>query len=106
MMTFRLGSRYVDGNHFTRFGNGEDFRQQRIVTAFHGKANFFHRFADTHEESNRFPFSRSADMLGNAGSDFVHGFNGDVGNIFRKLLLSLQGGILTGDFRFFRYEVD
>ena len=32
MMTFGFGSRYVDSNHFTRFGNGEDFRQQRIVT--------------------------------------------------------------------------
>ena len=106
MMTFGFGSRYVDSNHFTRFGNGEDFRQQRIVTAFYRKANFFHRFADTHEEANRFSFGRSTDVLGNAGSDFVNSFNGDISDVFRQLFLSLESRVLAGDFRFFRYEID
>ena len=105
MMAFGFFSRYVDGDHFTRFGDGEDFRQQRIVTALDRKADFLHRFADTHEQTDRFAVCRSADMLGNAGADFVDSFDFYVSYVFRQLFLSLEGRIFAGDFSFFRYEV-
>ena len=105
MMAFGFFSRYVDGDHFTRFGDGEDFRQQRIVTALDRKADFLHRFADTHEQTDCFAVCRSADMLGNAGADFVDSFDFYVSYVFRQLFLSLEGSVFTGDFSFFRYEV-
>lgn len=105
MMALGFFSRYVDGDHFTRFGDGEDFRQQRIVTALDSEADFLHGFADTHEQADRFAFCRSADVLGNAGADFVDGFDLDVGYVFRQLFLCLEGSVFTGNFSFFRYEV-
>ena len=44
-------------------------------------------------------------MLGNAGADFVDGFDFDIGYVFRQLFLCLEGSVFTGDFSFFRYEV-
>lgn len=100
MMAFGFFSRYVDGDHFTRFGDGEDFRQQRIVTALDRKADFLHRFADTHEQTDRFAVCRSADMLGNTGADFVDSFDFYVSYVFRQLFLSLEGRIFAYDFSF------
>ena len=101
MMALGFFSRYVDGDHFTRFGDGEDFRQQRIITALDSEVDFLHRFANTHEQPDCFAFCRSADMLRDTGTDFVNSFDFDVGYVFRQLFLGLEGSVFTGDFSFF-----